>query len=110
MDAYDWMPAMMGIFVALIVARELIVSVFREIAADKKVILAAGILGKAKTFVQDIAIIVLLISIGISYDLYYSDAGLVVFIVGFVLFCIATLLTVISGAEYIITNRKVFSK
>jgi CDP-diacylglycerol--glycerol-3-phosphate 3-phosphatidyltransferase len=110
MDAYDWMPAMMGIFVALIVARELIVSVFREIAADKKVVLAAGMLGKAKTFVQDIAIIVLLISIGISYDLYYSDAGLVVFIVGFVLFCIATLLTVISGAEYIITNRKVFSK
>jgi CDP-diacylglycerol--glycerol-3-phosphate 3-phosphatidyltransferase len=110
MDMYDWMPAMMGIFVAVIIARELIVSVFREIAADKQVVLAAGILGKAKTLVQDVAIIVLIICIGVKYDQYYPDAGLVLFIIGFVLFCIATFLTLVSGAEYIITNRKVFKK
>jgi CDP-diacylglycerol--glycerol-3-phosphate 3-phosphatidyltransferase len=109
-DYDDWFPTLMGIFVAVIIARELIVSVFREIAADKKVVLAAGMLGKAKTFVQDIAIVMLLISIGISYDLYYPTAGFVVFLIGFILFCIATLLTVISAIEYIVTNRQVFYK
>ena len=106
MTTYVWMEAVFGIFVCLIVARELIVSGFREIAAEKKVVLAAGMLGKIKTVAQDIAIFFLLFSIDFLYYINYT-AGTVFFIIGFVIFCVAVLLTVVSGVEYIVTNKQV---
>ena len=106
MTTYVWMDAVFGIFVCLIVARELIVSGFREIAAEKKVVLAAGMLGKIKTVAQDIAIFFLLFSIDFLYYINYT-AGTVFFIIGFVIFCVAVLLTVVSGVEYIVTNKQV---
>lgn len=107
MGTYDWLPVSMGIFVAVILARELIVSGFREIAAEKKIVLAAGMLGKIKTVVQDITIIVLLVAIDFRYYINI-EAGKVLIIVGFSLLCLATVLTVASGLEYLIANRKVF--
>ena len=107
MGTYDWLPVSMGIFVAVILARELIVSGFREIAAEKRVVLAAGLLGKIKTVVQDITIIVLLFAIDFRYYINI-EAGKVLILVGFSLLCLATALTVASGLEYLIANRKVF--
>lgn len=107
--SYAWLPVAMGVCVAVIIARELIISVFREIAAEKNVVLAAGVLGKIKTFVQDFSIIFLILSIPMNY---YMDQqiGLVFFIIGFVLFAMATGLTILSGVEYIVSNNKVLSK
>lgn len=107
MTTYKWMGVVFGIFVTVIIARELIVSVFREIAAEKRIVLAAGMLGKIKTVAQDVAIFLMMLSVELLYYIHHT-AGTVLFIIGFVLFCIAVLLTVISGVEYIVSNKKVF--
>lgn len=106
MNSYDWLSVCTGIFVAVILARELIVSGFREIAAEKKVVLAAGLLGKIKTVVQDITIIILLIAMDLRYYINI-EAGKVMIIVGFCFLCVATALTLASGIEYLVANRKV---
>ena len=96
------LPAYSAIAVALILARELIVSGFRMVAASNGSVLAADWSGKVKTFVTDVAIVILLVGADVQPGLYS-----VVNIIGLVLFGIATLLTVYSGAECIIKNRKV---
>ena len=104
---YSWMYVVFGIFIAVIVARELIISGFREVAAEKSVVLAAGMLGKIKTVAQDLALFFLIFCIDFLYYIN-NDAGFVLFVIGFVLFCLATLLTLASGVEYIVSNRGVF--
>ena len=96
------LPEYSAIAVALILARELIVSGFRMVAASNGSVLAADWSGKVKTFVTDVAIVILLVGADVQPGLYS-----VVNIIGLVLFGIATLLTVYSGAECIIKNRKV---
>lgn len=95
----------MGLCVALILARELIVSGFRIIAAGKHVVLAADKLGKVKTTVQDIAVVVLLVSM----TFIGSVASVIIALVGAALLLVATVLTVISGANYIVKNKQVLS-
>ncbi len=89
-----------SIGVAIILARELTISGFRMLAASKGKVLSADWSGKIKATVQDVAIVVLLVSADFSFSgiLYY---------VGLVLFWISVLLTVYSGIEYMIKNRKV---
>ena len=107
MGTYDWMYVCFGVFVAVVLARELIISGFREIAAEKGLVLSAGMLGKIKTVLQDLALFFLLFCIDFLYYIN-NDAGFVLFVVGFVLFCIATLMTIVSGIAYIVSNREVF--
>ena len=87
-----------GVGVAIIVAREMTVSVLRMIAATKNIVLAAEKIGKVKTFITDLAIIFLLVAVEFN----------VLFIVGFVLFAISVLLTIYSGIVYILKNKDVF--
>ncbi len=97
-----------AICVAVILARELIVSGFRMVAAGKGVVLAADKLGKLKTTFQDIAIALLLASItilGIS-----SEAGEIVALIGLVCFYVCTLLTILSGVNYIVKNKQVLAE
>ena len=96
------LPAYSAIAIALILARELIVSGFRMVAASKGAVLAADWSGKVKTFVTDIAIVVLLVGADFMPGLYS-----VVNIIGLVLLGISTLLTVYSGIECVVKNRKV---
>ena len=96
------LPAYGAIAVAIILARELIVSGFRMVAASKNLILAADKSGKIKTFFQDLAILVLLIGADVMPGLYS-----VMNIVGIALLGIATLLTIYSGVEYLVKNKKV---
>ena len=89
------LPWYASIAVAIILARELMVSGFRIVAASKGMVLAADKSGKIKTFLQDIAIIVLLV--GASFD---AGAYSVTNIIGLCLLGVATILTIISGIEY----------
>ncbi len=107
MGTYDWMYVCFGIFVAVVLARELIISGFREIAAEKGIVLSAGMLGKIKTVLQDFALFFLIFCIDFLYYIN-KDAGFVLFVVGFVLFCLAVLMTIVSGIAYIVSNREVF--
>lgn len=96
------LPWYMGIAVAIILARELIVSGFRMVAASKGKVLAADMSGKIKTFVQDIAIIILLV--GASF---FPEKYSVMNIIGLVALGVATVLTIVSGLECLIKNKQV---
>ena len=95
------LPEYGAIAVAIILARELIVSGFRMVAASKGAVIAADWSGKIKTFVTDIAIVVLLV--GADFSNLYG----VINTVGLVLLGISTLLTIVSGTECIVKNRQV---
>lgn len=99
----EWNIILAGICVAVILARELIVSGFRMVAASAGLVLAADKIGKYKTVFQDAAIIVLLL----SAQLLYQAAGEVLFYVGEVCLLAATVLTIVSGINYIVKNRAV---
>ena len=96
------LPAYSSIFVAVILARELIISGFRMVAAAKGKVLAADKAGKIKTFTQDIAITVLLVGAEFQAGVYTAMN-----IVGLIILGLATLLTIISGTEAIVKNRSV---
>ena len=101
-DGVSIMPSFMAIAVAIILARELVVSGFRMVAASKGSVIAADISGKIKTFVQDVAIAVLLVGAQ-----FMPNAYSIINIVGLALLVIATILTIISGVECIVKNRAV---
>ncbi len=101
--AGEWGLTVAGILVALILARELIVSGFRMIAAGQNVVLAADALGKIKTVFQDACIALLLA--GMSF--LDSAAGEVIAWIGLGCFALCALLTVLSGINYIVKNREV---
>ena len=103
----NWALITAGCCVALILGRELIVSGFRMVAADAGIVIAADKIGKYKTVTQDISLIVLLISQGLSEFLSGYLAVTVINYVGVALFALATLLTVISGINYIAKNIQV---
>ncbi|MDR3242758.1 MAG: CDP-diacylglycerol--glycerol-3-phosphate 3-phosphatidyltransferase [Clostridiales Family XIII bacterium] len=91
-------PAWMAV---VILAREFTITALRSVAAGEGVVIAADKSGKLKTVFQMAAIIMILLKnqpfelIGVPF--------------ASVLLWIALLLTVYSGAEYLIKNRAVFS-
>lgn len=91
-----------GWAVTIILSRELIVSIFRAIAASDGIVIAAGKLGKYKTVSQMITIIVFLYN---SVLIQFTS-----FPIAMILFYIATFLTVLSGVDYIVKNRGVLQE
>ena len=87
---------------ALILARELIVSGFRLVASGKSMVIAADWSGKIKTFFTDVTIIVMLISL--QFNITWIT------VVAVVMLILSTVLTVYSGAECIIKNRTVLKE
>ncbi len=92
-----------GVCVSLILARELIVSGFRIIAAGRNLILAADKLGKIKTVTQDLAIALILVAM----TFVGTQAGIVLALIGQALLVVSTLLTVVSGVNYLVKNKAV---
>ena len=111
-------PTWLGLIcVIIILAREFIVSALRQIAAAKGVVLAADMGGKIKATVQYIAVTLYMVFAFIQQqflpNMDYSNAPQWVAIVRFVLMAAlvaATLLTIYSGASYLIRNRHVFKE
>lgn len=102
-----WTLVFAGVCVAVILARELIVSGFRMVAASTGLVLAADKVGKLKTTFQDIAIAMLLA--GANF-FGIAAAGEIINAIGIVCLGIATVLTIWSGVSYIVKNRAVFSQ
>lgn len=103
----DWVMIYAGVCVAVILARELIVSGFRMVAASTGLVLAADKIGKVKTTFQDIAIAMLLAGV----DFFgLIKVGEVFNGIGIVALGIATVLTIWSGTAYVVKNRAVFSQ
>ncbi len=105
-------PSWVGIVaVVIILAREFVVSAFRQIAATKKLVLAADMYGKVKAVFQFITLIYYFVYAFIVEEFYYAIAGTantVLGIVGYVFLAITVILTIISGVKYIVGNRQVF--
>lgn len=103
----EWVMIYAGICVAVILARELIVSGFRMVAASAGLVLAADMVGKVKTTFQDISIAMLLAGAGF----FGIGAAERVFNgIGIVALGIAAVLTVWSGISYIVKNRQVLGE
>lgn len=105
-------PAPWGvIIVTIIIAREFMVSALRLIAASQGVVLAADIWGKAKTMVQMIAIPICMLVPFLAAVVPGAELLiLIVSIVGWVAIGAATILTIVSGTNYLIKNIKCFKE
>ena len=103
-------PAPYGVIaITIIIAREFMVSALRLIAASQGTVLAADIWGKAKTMVQMIAIpICMLIPFLVALNGVAGWLILTVKIVGWSALGVATLLTVVSGVNYLVKNKQCF--
>lgn len=105
-------PAPYGVIVVtIIIAREFMVSALRLMAASKGIVLAADIWGKAKTMVQMIAIpVCMLIPFLFELGGVANWLILTVQIIGWSALGVATLLTVISGVNYLVKNKDCFKE
>ncbi|MCQ2554379.1 MAG: CDP-diacylglycerol--glycerol-3-phosphate 3-phosphatidyltransferase [Clostridia bacterium] len=90
-----------GWMMVVILAREFTVSGIRTIAAANGIVIAAGMSGKLKTVFQMFAVPFILVSLA------YPEATVIGTIAMILLYC-SLVLTVYSGAEYVIKNREVF--
>lgn len=117
----DYIPAWT---VAVIIAREFIVSGIRLVAAGskEKIVIAADFSGKLKTAATMVAIIIILaMQVYLSamykepspfsgyYDIDYYNACNIITEINYILMYIVTALTVWSGAEYAVKYRKIFN-
>ncbi len=105
-------PVYVGvIFAIVLLARELIVSAFRQIAATKNFVIAADMYGKVKTNFQMITLIYYFVLAFMIQGFYSKIAGTaftVLSIIGYVLIAITIIMTIISGFNYVWKNRAVF--
>lgn len=128
MDALTDKVFMVGLFIAmlvkgilpawtlplllLILSREFLITGLRLVAASSGIVLAAEKSGKHKTVSQMVAAILLLIAVAVRADfpeLLPQVVGDSLHLGGLVFFCIATLLTVSSGTQYMIKYWSVFT-
>ena len=96
----------------LILSREFLITGLRLVAASSGVVLGAEKSGKHKTVSQIVAAILLLLAIAVRNDfpeLLPVVAGDVLHLGGVVFFCIATLLTVSSGTQYMVKYWSIFT-
>ncbi len=101
-----WGLIVAGIAVAVILGRELIVSGFRLLAVERGLVLAADKLGKFKTVTQDVAIFTLLFTMPfLGWEGCIAGCA-----IGYALLLLATVLTVLSGCNYILKNRQVLKE
>jgi CDP-diacylglycerol--glycerol-3-phosphate 3-phosphatidyltransferase len=99
---YEILPWYSSILVALILARELIISGFRLVASNKGIVISADKSGKLKTFFTDIAILFILATANFAVKALY--------VTGTVLLIVSTVLTVYSGIECILKNKDVLKE
>lgn len=83
----------------LILTRELTVSVFRAVAASKGLVLAADIYGKVKTVLLDVGVAFLIL----------AGVNEVIMWIGEIVFFAGAVLTVWSGARYLVKNKHVLA-
>ncbi|MBP5177514.1 MAG: CDP-diacylglycerol--glycerol-3-phosphate 3-phosphatidyltransferase, partial [Clostridia bacterium] len=105
-EAHVLPPIAGGICCAVIIAREIMISCLRMVAAAKGVVMAADKLGKWKTVFQDVSIITLLVAFGVFGAEYLNAA----YIIGLSLFGVSVALTVVSGIHYLVVNKAVLKE
>lgn len=128
LNSHQWAVNFGMIFLSvgatLVLSRELLVSAVRQIAASKGIVVQANIYGKVKTVSQDVCLPLLVLLRGASLDAYDKVSRInfmpldyapslfyaVIWWIAVVLFTVTVVLTVVSGAIYLVQNRKVFTQ
>ena len=108
--ADNTITAPFGVIVAVIlIARELMVSAFRQLAATKNVVIAADMWGKVKANFQYFAITFFMVfSYFIDNAILSSGLMLAFEIVCWVLMVVTVIATILSGVHYIVKNKAIF--
>ena len=110
-DAPAIFPTYVGIVAGIVIlARELLISAFRQLAASKNIVLAADMCGKVKACFQFITLIFYFVYAFIVEEFYYAIDGVpntVLNITGYILLAITIALTIASAFRYIALNRQV---
>jgi len=128
MDALTDKVFMVGLFIALlakgvlpawtlpllllILSREFLITGLRLVAASSGIVLAAEKSGKHKTVSQIVSAVLLLLWVAVQADfpnLLPTVIGETFYWGGLVFFCIATLLTVSSGTQYMVKYWSIFT-
>lgn len=107
-DMPKWYAILVLVSTLVIVAREMLILGFRAFAASEGIVIAADILGKIKTVVQDIAIVLLLIDL--SPILNGTFAAAIIHAAAIVITVGALGLTIASGINYFVANKKLTEK
>ena len=92
-----------GWMVIVILGREFIITGMRQVAAAQGIVIAAGTTGKIKTITQMIAIPLLILE-NWPFSLFSFDLPM-----DQIFLWIALVMTVVSGTEYIVKNKNLFS-
>ncbi|MBP3758383.1 MAG: CDP-diacylglycerol--glycerol-3-phosphate 3-phosphatidyltransferase [Firmicutes bacterium] len=91
-----------GWMLIIILAREFLVAGVRTVAASEGIVIAAAMSGKIKTVLQMIAVCMLLIAPVINAAWFLTLSKVVLWA--------ALVMTVVSGVQYVVDNKQVFSK
>lgn len=107
-------PIWLGIIcVIVILARELIISAFRQVAATKNLVLAADKSGKIKAAIQDVTIFLYMIYAFLVAEFWTAiegTANTVLCVILIVCLAVSTILTITSGIGYIVRNAHVLKE
>lgn len=103
MVAFIQVVGLHSLIVIVILGREFAVTALRTLAADNGIVIAADKLGKVKTVLQMIWIILQLVVLGIP-----AVGNIGGQIVVDIVMWLAVLFTVLSGANYLIKNKEVY--
>lgn len=96
-----------GLIVIIILARELLVTGIRQLAAVEGVVIAAGNFGKWKAAVQMITLVYLLFEPILTK--YFSSNLSLIGNIGNILIGLSLILTIFSGFDYFIKHKDLFS-
>lgn len=105
----NWTLIAAGCGVAVILAREIIVSGFRMVASSAGMVIAADKIGKYKTVTQYFTVGAILIGAGIC-ELTDHIVGSIINYIGLGFFALSVILTLVSGINYIVKNIEVLKK
>lgn len=110
----------------LIMARELLISAVRQIAASKGKVVQANVFGKIKTIMQDVSLPLIILMSAQSFFRFDKNAVFIpevesqlkaratlfdsFWIVAVVMFGLTVIMTIASGVIYLVQNRGVFEQ
>lgn len=99
-DAFAYNTLVIAILSGIILSRELMIGVFRSIAASRGLVLAADIFGKIKTVCLDIGVTIMMLA-GLHVSLAW---------IGTIVFYGGAILAVYSGLNYVVKNKHVLKQ
>lgn len=97
LDVFPYNSLIVALTAGIMTSRELIIGIFRAVAAKKNIVLAADIFGKVKTVILDIAVVALVLA-----PLHIAIGWIAI-----IAYYLGVFFTVFSGVNYMVKNKAV---